>query len=72
MMPRSMGGIKLISKNERGSYYFMSIDTGRIIHVRQWTVLHITESVIGMVEQLSADMGINEMLDGEMLFEWKP
>ena len=38
-------------------------------HARQWTVLHITESVICRVEQLATDKEINEMLDGEMISE---
>ena len=46
----------------------MSLDTEIIIHARQWTVLYVTESVIGRVEQLSTNKGINEMVDGEMLF----
>ena len=50
----------------------MSINTGRIIHARKWTVLHVTESVMVRVEKLSSDEGINEMVDGEILFEWNP
>ena len=55
-----------------GIILFISLETGGIIHVMQWTVLHITESVIIRVEQLDTDKGINEMLDGEMLFECNP
>ena len=46
MTPMSVVGIALRPKNDRGSYYFISLNTGRRIHVRQWTVLHTTESVI--------------------------
>ena len=52
MTPRILGGIALRPKNDRGSYYFMSLDTGRRIHARQWTILHITKSVIWRVYQL--------------------
>ena len=55
MTPRSVGGIIIKPKNARGSCYFMSLKTGRIIHVRQWNVLHVTGSVIGRVEQLAVD-----------------
>ena len=55
MTPRSLGGIALRPKNDRGSYYFMSLDTGRRIHARQWTILQITESVIGKVYQLATN-----------------
>ena len=46
MTPMSVVGIALRPKNDRGSYYFISLNAGRRIHVRQWTVLHTTESVI--------------------------
>ena len=42
MTPRIVVGIALRPKNYRGSYYFMSLETGRIINARQWNVLHIT------------------------------
>ena len=72
MTPGSMGIITIRSKNDRGSYYFMSLETGRIIHARQWTVLYVIESMIDRVEQLASDEGINEIVDGDMLFEWNP
>ena len=50
----------------------MSLKTGIIIHAGQWTVLHVTESVIVRVEKLAGNKAINEMSDGDMLFEWKP
>ena len=72
MTPRSMGGIVLIPKNNRGRFYFYVTKTGIRIHARKWTVLHDTESVIDRVEKLASDKGINEMVDEEMLFEWNP
>ena len=63
MKPRSVGGITLRPTNERGSYYFILLDTGRIIHASQWTVLHSNESVLYRVNKLAADEGINEILD---------
>ena len=59
MTPKSVGGTALIPKNYRGSYYFVSLKTGRRVHARQWNILHITESVIGMAEQLAPDEEIN-------------
>ena len=50
----------------------MSLKIGRRINVRQWNVLHVTELVIKLVEQISADEDINDMVDGEILFEWEP
>ena len=72
MTPRSLGGIALRTKHDRVSYYFISLETGKSICARQGTVLNVTESVIYIVEQIAAKKGINEMVDGEMLFEWKP
>ena len=69
MTPRSLGGISLRPKNDRGSYYFMSLETGRRINARKWTVLHITESVIVRLEEFSANERINAMVYGEMIFE---
>ena len=59
MVPRSVGGLELRSKNDRGFYYFVSLKIGRKIHVRKWTVLQVTESVIDRVEQLAANEGMN-------------
>ena len=50
----------------------MSLKTGILVHARQWTVLNITKLVIGTVYLLAADEGIDEMVDGEILFEWGP
>ena len=55
MTPRSVVGIALKPKNDRGSYYFMSLKTGIIIHTRQWNVLHVTKLVIYRVAQLAAN-----------------
>ena len=63
MTPRIVGGIALIPINDRGSYFLMSLETGRRIYVRQWTVLRITESVMGRVDKLDTKEGINKMVD---------
>ena len=68
MTPRSVVGISLRLKNYRGLYYFISLEKGRLIHVGQWTVPHVTESVIVRVEQLAADEGINKIVDVDILF----
>ena len=72
MTPGSVGVISLRSKNDRRSYFLMSLKTGRRVHARQWIVLHITESVTDSLAQFSANEGINDMVGREMLFEWKP
>ena len=70
MIPRSVGGISLRPKNNRGPYYFMSLKTGIIIHAGQWTVPNVTKLVIDKVEKLATDDGIYKMVYGEMIFEW--
>ena len=47
----------------------MSLKTGISVHARQWTVLNITKLVIGTAYSLAADEGIDEMVDGKILFE---
>ena len=47
----------------------MSLKTGISVHARQWTVLNVTKLVIGRVYLLAADEGIDEMVDGKILFE---
>ena len=71
MAPRSVGGNTLIPKNDRDLYYFVSLDTGRRNNANKWTILHVTESLIVRVDQLASDEGINEIVDGDILFEWK-
>ena len=68
MTPRSVGGITIRPENNRGLYYFMSLEKGIIVNVRQWNVIHVTESVMGRVKQLSVNEVINERVDGYILF----
>ena len=67
-----MCGIVPRPKKDRESYYFVSLETVKMNYARQWIVLHVTESVIGRAEKLATKKRINEMVDGKMLFEWKP
>ena len=60
MIPQSVGRISLKTTNYRGSYYFMPLKTERIIHARQWTVLHVTESVIDRVEKIADSKDIDK------------
>ena len=71
-LPRSVGAIALRPKNSRGSYYFMSLRTGKLMHSNNYTVLPITSEVIHRVESLAEAEGMPLMTDGELLFEWSP
>ena len=69
---RSVGAIALRPKNEMGSYYFMSLRSGRHIHSNQWMVLHVTDKVVQRVHDLANQEGVKDMKDGQILFEWEP
>ena len=69
---RSVGAIALRPKNSRGSYYFMSLATGKQIHSNNWVELPITQAVIDRVEYLATQEGLDDLVDGELIFEWAP
>lgn len=54
---RSVGAIVLgPSKNEQGGYYFMSLETGKMIHRFKWTVLLFTQVVVDRVKELAENI----------------
>ncbi len=69
---RSESAIALRPHNNKGSYYFMSLKTGRLIRSDQWRELPIDEWVIDRVHELAEAEGAQELVDGELLFEWEP
>ena len=69
---RSVGAIALRPKNLHGSYYFMSLKTGRQIHSNNWIELPITQQVITHVEAIAKAEGMPPLIDGELFFEWEP
>lgn len=69
---QSVGAIALCPKNTQGSYYFMSLATGKQIHSNNWVELAITPEVIACVEALAAAEGISPLINGELTFEWSP
>ena len=52
-IPRSVSSIALRPSNERGGYYFMSLDTGRRLHAHIWNELPISERIINLVQKLA-------------------
>ena len=69
---RSVGAIALRPRNNRGSYYFMSLESKRKLHATQWTELPVTDAVKARVEALAIEDDVEEMKDGELNFEWAP
>ena len=66
--PRTIGAIALRPKNSTGSYYFMSLETGKILHSNQYHPLAITEHVISRVETIAANEGNAALTNGKLTF----
>jgi len=71
MRQRSIGAIAPRPSNERGGFYFMSLNTGRLIHAFTWEELSIDDHVITRVVQLAEADGAPLMNNGP-IFEWRP
>jgi len=55
LLPRMAGAIALCpTRNEQGSYYFLSLHTGKRVVRNKWTVLQMPAEVIATVHQLAA------------------
>ena len=50
----------------------MSMRSGIRIHSNQWTVLHVTDEVVQRVHNLADQDGMQDMKDGQIIFEWEP
>ena len=56
LMARTNGGISVgPSSNRQGGHLFISLNTGRIVSRRSWTVIPMTQSVIDRVNSMAAD-----------------
>ena len=69
---RSIDAIALRPKNDSGSYYFTSLDTGRRIHSNNWTELSITDDIIAKVEAIAKAEKMPHLINGEFLFKYAP
>ncbi len=70
--PRSVSTIGLRPSNERGGYYFMSLDTGRRLHAHIWNELPISERIINLVQELAtAEDALDLDEDGVPIMEWE-
>ena len=69
----TIGAITLRVSNEHGSYYFMSLRTGRRLNSSQWTELPITDEVTDRVDNMVKKelQQPNTATDG-IVFEWEP
>ena len=63
MEARTIGAITLGSDNsEQAGYWFMSLNTGKRIHRRNWTPLPMSDEVVSRVEQLGRRDGQPNLL----------
>ena len=69
---RTVGAIALNAANEFGGYYFMSLETGKRIHSKQWDVLPISNNVIDTVNDLGNEQQQPTLKHRVPLFEWAP
>merc|ERR1712086_528409 len=53
MTARTLGAIATRPSNDTGSYYFISLQTGRRINRRSWTSLPMPEAVVSQVHRLA-------------------
>ena len=53
MKSRTLGAIATRPSNDAGSYYFISLQTGRRINRRSWTSLPMPEAVVSQVHRLA-------------------
>ena len=53
MSPRTLGMIANRPSNDAGSYYFISLQTGRLVNQRSCTSLPMPETVVSQVHRLA-------------------
>ena len=69
---RSVGAIALYpSGNQQGSWYFLSLNTNRVLHQYNWTSLPIPNDVVARVEQLATEKG-QPIIANNFIFEYAP
>ena len=62
--PRSVGAIAIYpSGNAQGTWYFMSLNTGKRLHRRNWTVLPMGEEIITKVHLLAEKEGRSKVIN---------
>jgi hypothetical protein len=70
---RTMGAIATNpTGNSSGDYFFMSIETGRRIHRRSWTLLPISDAAISLVEALAFQENMPPIDQDNMVHEYDP
>ena len=69
---RNVGAIALYQADENGSWYFMSLETGKRLHSNNWIEVPISDDVIRRVNELGLQEGQTDMRRDGPVFEWGP
>ena len=72
MKGRVTPAIELNRANDKGGYYFMSLETGRKIHGFIWTKEPINQQVVDRVHHLANLEGQPKLMNNCTFFEWAP
>lgn len=73
LLPRTTGAIAMNpTSDNRGSYYFLNLDTGMRIIRRQWKLLPMPRSAIDQFEHLALTSGLPRIRTNVLLFERRP
>ena len=62
MQSRTLGAIATRPSNDAGGYYFISLQTGRVINRRSWTPLPMPSAVVEQVHRLARRAKANKKL----------
>ena len=69
---RVHGAIALYpSGNAQGSWYFMSLETGKKVHRYDWDILPITKEVLDRVEKIAIHEG-QALVASNFKYQWSP
>ena len=72
MEQKTVGDIALRPSNDHGTYYLMSLETGKKLNCYQWNELPKAAEVIDRVNFLSTKEKQQQRQDDMPLFEWEP
>ena len=71
MNTRSVPAVALRQANRDGGHYFMNLETGKRMHSYIWDEIPISSSAIATIEQIEKNENQPEIVNGDLLFEWK-
>ena len=70
MTERAVPGIALKASNSDGSFYFMSLYTGKRIDSYVWEELPVSDEIIERVREIAKQQKQPKLINGIPIFEW--